>query len=185
MNQRITALERAFQLARSGQIDADAPLTVRQCWCRVRQYLGAGSGVVSAGFLKDAVNVSGPLTDYVSCADSGSVMHRRFCPQCGTQVFSEAEPRPQMAQSTVSRLFRAGTRQTRIAMKPPVPATTDSLQGLAATTPHARPMRGTKPRSRSRGDIAVIPSQAAIEYGPFGKIGAGGGADLDRVSWPC
>jgi hypothetical protein len=69
-------------------------------------------------------------------------------------------------------------------MKPPVPATTDSLQGLAATTPHARPMRGTKPRSRSRGDIAVIPSQAGIEYGPFGKIGAGGGADLDRVSWP-
>jgi hypothetical protein len=117
------------------EIDADAPLTVRQCWCRVCQYLGAGSGMVSAGFLKDAVNVSGPLTDYVSCADSGSVMHRRFCPQCGTQVFSEAEPRPQMAQSTVSRLFRAGTRRTRIAMKPPVPATTESLQDLAATTP--------------------------------------------------
>ena len=78
------------------EIDADEPLTVRQCWCRVCQYLGAGSGMVSAGFLKDAVTVSGPLTDYVSCADSGSVMHRRFCPQCGTQVFSEAEPRPHL-----------------------------------------------------------------------------------------
>ena len=78
------------------EIDADAPLTDRQCWCRVCQYLGACRGMVSAGFLKDAVNVSGPLTDYVSYADSGSVMHRRFRPQCGTQVFSEAEPRPHL-----------------------------------------------------------------------------------------
>ena len=78
------------------EIDAGAPLTVRQCWCRDCQYLGAGSGMVSAGFLKDAVIASGPLTDYVSRADSGSVMHRRFCPRCGTQVFSEAEPRPHL-----------------------------------------------------------------------------------------
>ncbi len=75
-------------------IEADAPLGVRQCWCRVCQYLGAGSGTVNAVFLKEAVTVSGPLTDYVRTADSGSVMHRRFCGQCGTPVFSEAEPRP-------------------------------------------------------------------------------------------
>ncbi len=75
-------------------IEADAPLGVRQCWCRVCQYLGAGSGTVNAVFAKDAVTVSGPLTDYVCTADSGSVMHRRFCAQCGTPVFSEAEPRP-------------------------------------------------------------------------------------------
>ncbi len=40
------------------------------------------------------MTVSGPLTDYVCTADSGSVMHRRFCARCGTPVFSEAEPRP-------------------------------------------------------------------------------------------
>ena len=76
------------------EIAADAPLGVRQCWCRVCQYLGAGSGTVNAIFAKDAVTVSGPLTDYVSRADSGSIMHRRFCAKCGTPVFSEAEPRP-------------------------------------------------------------------------------------------
>ena len=75
-------------------IEADAPLGVRQCWCRVCQYLGAGSGTVNAVFPKEAVTVSGPLTDYVRTADSGSVMHRRFCARCGTPVFSEAEPRP-------------------------------------------------------------------------------------------
>ena len=75
-------------------VAADEPLGVRQCWCRVCQYLGAGSGTVNVIFPKEAVTVSGPLTDYVSTADSGSVMHRRFCARCGTPVFSEAEPRP-------------------------------------------------------------------------------------------
>jgi hypothetical protein len=76
------------------EIDAEAPLGVRQCWCRVCQYLGAGSGTMNAIFAREAVKVSGPLIDYVSVADSGSVMHRRFCAQCGTPLFSEAEPRP-------------------------------------------------------------------------------------------
>ena len=75
------------------EIDAASALGVRQCWCRVCQYLGAGSGTTNAIFVKDAVKVSGPLTDYVSVADSGSVMHRRFCSRCGTPMFSEAEPR--------------------------------------------------------------------------------------------
>ncbi len=84
-------------------IAADAPLGVRQCWCRVCQYLGAGSGTVNVIFPKEAVTVSGPLTDYVCTADSGSVMHRRFCARCGTPVFSEAEPRPRHI------IVRAGT----------------------------------------------------------------------------
>lgn len=49
---------------------------------------------MGAMFLKDAVSVSGPLTDHVIRADSGSIMHRRFCTRCGTPVFSEAEQRP-------------------------------------------------------------------------------------------
>jgi hypothetical protein len=51
---------------------------------------------VSAAFPKDVVTVSGRLTDYMSRADSGSVMHRRFCSRCGTHIFSEAEPRPHL-----------------------------------------------------------------------------------------
>jgi len=77
------------------EIDAEAPLGARWCWCRVCQYLGTGTGAVGALFRKEDVVVSGPLTDYVSTADSGAIMHRRFCARCGTQVFSQAESRPQ------------------------------------------------------------------------------------------
>jgi hypothetical protein len=76
------------------EIAAGAPLLVRQCWCRVCQYLGAGNGTVNAVFPKESVTASGPLAEYVCTADSGSIMHRRFCSRCGTPVFSEAEPRP-------------------------------------------------------------------------------------------
>ena len=76
------------------EINAEAPLGARYCWCRVCQYLGAGTGAVGGLFRKKDVAVSGPLIDYVSKADSGATMHRRFCPGCGTQVFSEAEERP-------------------------------------------------------------------------------------------
>lgn len=51
---------------------------------------------MNAGFLKKDVAVSGALTDYVSTADSGSRMHRTFCPSCGTAMFSEADSRPHL-----------------------------------------------------------------------------------------
>ena len=86
------------------EIEADGPLWVRQCWCRVCQYLGAGSGTVNAMFPRDKVSVSGPLTDYVCQADSGSTMHRRFCAKCGTPIFTEAEPRPHLTAVRVGAL---------------------------------------------------------------------------------
>ena len=76
------------------QIAADAPLGARICWCRLCQYLSAGGGAVNAIFPKDAITVTGETAVYASVADSGSVMHRTFCPACGTPLFSEAEPRP-------------------------------------------------------------------------------------------
>ena len=73
-----------------------APITTRVCWCRVCQYLGAGSGTVNVCFSTPSVSIEGELADFRSVADSGSVMHRRFCPKCGTSMFSEAESRPHL-----------------------------------------------------------------------------------------
>lgn len=73
-----------------------APIVTRVCWCRVCQFLGAGSGTVNTCFPRDAVSIEGELHDYRSVADSGNVMHRRFCPRCGTPMFSEAESRPHL-----------------------------------------------------------------------------------------
>ncbi|HVO47953.1 MAG TPA: GFA family protein [Steroidobacteraceae bacterium] len=80
-----------------------APIVTRVCWCRLCQYLGAGSGTVNTCFPSNAMTIEGELADFSVTADSGNTMHRRFCPKCGTQMFSEAESRPHLI------FVRAGT----------------------------------------------------------------------------
>ena len=91
---------------------AAAPLATRVCWCRVCQYLAAGSGTVNSCFPSNAITVEGQLANYSLVADSGNVMHRRFCPKCGTQLFSEAEARPHLI------FVRSGTLDDREIAKP-------------------------------------------------------------------
>jgi hypothetical protein len=73
-----------------------APLATRMCWCRVCQYLGSGNATVNACFPRNSITIEGELRDYPLIAESGNHMHRRFCPVCGTQMFSEAESRPHL-----------------------------------------------------------------------------------------
>lgn len=79
------------------------PLVTRVCWCRVCQFIGAGSATVNCCFPSAALTVSGELSDYSRVADSGNVAHRRFCPVCGTHLFSASEARPHLV------FVRAGT----------------------------------------------------------------------------
>jgi hypothetical protein len=88
------------------------PSMVRACWCRVCQYFAAGGATVNAIFPKSAIAIEGETRDYVSVADSGAVMHRRFCPTCGTHLFSEAEPRPHLI------IIRVGTLDEPDAVRP-------------------------------------------------------------------
>ena len=89
-----------------------APIVTRMCWCRVCQYLAAGNASVNACFPSNAIHIEGQPADYRSIADSGNVMHRRFCSSCGTQMFSEAESRPHLI------FVRAGTLDDRELAKP-------------------------------------------------------------------
>src|SRR5580698_3987211 len=84
-----------------------APITARVCWCRLCQYLAAGNGTVNVCFPRPTFTFEGELSDYQSIADSGNVMHRRFCPTCGTPMFSESEARPHLI------FVRAGTLDNR------------------------------------------------------------------------
>jgi hypothetical protein len=93
---------------------ASDPVITRICWCRVCQYLGAGSGTVNVCFPTASFTVHGVTGDYRSIADSGNVMHRRFCAACGTQLFSEAEARPHLI------FVRAGTLDDPEIAKPAV-----------------------------------------------------------------
>ncbi len=81
-----------------------APIVTRVCWCRLCQYLGAGSSTVNACFPTAAMQIQGELQDYRSVSESGNVMHRRFCPTCGTPLFSEAEARPHLVFVRVGTL---------------------------------------------------------------------------------
>ena len=79
------------------------PITTRICWCRVCQYFATGNAAVSVCFPSAGMSIVGETRDFASVADSGNKMHRRFCPICGTHLFSEAEVRPHLI------FVRAGT----------------------------------------------------------------------------
>src|SRR2546421_4583319 len=94
----------------------EPPIVTRVCWCRECQYVGAGSGTVNAGFRTAAFSVSGKTNDYPSVADSGNHMHRRFCPVCGTPLFSEAESRPHLIFVRVGTFDDPGVAQPALTM---------------------------------------------------------------------
>jgi hypothetical protein len=125
------------------EIKADAPLGARYCWCRVCQYLGAGTGAVSTVFRAEDVAVSGPLADYMCQADSGSTMHRRFCAQCGTPVFSAADERPDVI------LVRAGTLDDPNLAKPAATIWTKSAPAWACFDPNLPQVEGQPPPPRA------------------------------------
>ena len=79
------------------------PLVMRACWCRLCQFIAAGSATINLAFPSDTFTTVGDLRDYPSTADSGHRMHRRFCPTCGVHMYSEAEERPHLI------IVRAGT----------------------------------------------------------------------------
>ncbi len=79
------------------------PITTRLCWCRVCQFIAAGNAAVGVCLPSAGMSVVGETRDFASVADSGNRMHRRFCPTCGTHLFSEAESRPHLV------FVRAGT----------------------------------------------------------------------------
>ena len=91
---------------------AAEPIVTRTCWCRLCQFIGAGSATVNATFPAAAITIEGELRDYACTADSGTPMHRRFCPACGTHLFSTAETRPHLI------IVRVGTMDDREAARP-------------------------------------------------------------------
>ena len=69
--------------------------------------------------------VSGELRDYRLTADSGNVAHRRFCPTCGTHLFSASEARPHLI------FVRAGTLDDPELARPSVTIWTSSAPSWA------------------------------------------------------
>jgi hypothetical protein len=93
MAQRVTG--RCFCGAVRFQFD-EPPIATRACWCRDCQYLSSGNASINAIFRAESFRMTGEVGEYLSTADSGNAMRRRFCPKCGTPLFSEALSRPHL-----------------------------------------------------------------------------------------
>ena len=92
------------------QITADAGPS-RICWCRDCQRISS-NGTVNVIFPSDAIKVSGEPAKYEKTADSGNTVTRRFCANCGTQMFSDSSGR------TGHTVVRVGTLDEPSAVKP-------------------------------------------------------------------
>jgi len=105
------------------------PITTRVCWCRLCQYFAAGNATVNVTFPSQSIVVTGETSDFPSIADSGNKMHRRFCPKCGTHLFSEAEVRPHLT------VVRAGTLDDPTVAKPEITIWTSQAPSWAQIDP--------------------------------------------------
>lgn len=87
------------------------PVAARICWCHDCQRIAA-NGTVNVVVPTDALEIQGALAEYVSAADSGNTIRRRFCPQCGSHVCANSSGRPQFT------VVRAGTLDDPSSIKP-------------------------------------------------------------------
>lgn len=116
-----------------------APLATRACWCRVCQYIGAGSGTVNAVFKRDAVTITGEMKEFLLTADSGNHMHRSFCPKCGTHLFNQAEERSGFI------VVRVGTMDDPEQGKPAMTIWTSAAPTWACIDPNLKQVEGQPP----------------------------------------
>ncbi len=87
------------------------PVVSRICWCRDCQRISS-NGTVNAIFPSLAIEITGSTSEYTSTAESGNQVRRRFCPNCGSQLFADSTGRPGL---TVVRL---GTIDNPSSIKP-------------------------------------------------------------------
>ena len=118
-------------LCKAVRFTSDKPaISARICWCRLCQYLGAGSGTVNAGFYADGFRYEGEVTWREDVADSGNKMRRAFCPSCGTPLFSVAESRPHLI------FARAGALDDPDSIEPVMTIWTSAAPHWAAFDPN-------------------------------------------------
>jgi len=87
------------------------PVVSRICWCRDCQRI-AGNGTANAMFPAGAIEVTGSISEFVSMADSGNYIQRRFCPLCGCHLFADSSGRPGLS------VVRIGTLDDPSSIKP-------------------------------------------------------------------
>jgi hypothetical protein len=79
------------------------PIVSRICWCRDCQHI-ASNGTVNALFPSASIEITGSTSEYISVANSGNQVRRRFCPKCGSHLFADNTGRPGMTVVRIGTL---------------------------------------------------------------------------------
>ena len=79
------------------------PAFVGVCHCKNCQKQTGTAFSVIVGIPKTALSVQGRVKTFHDTGDSGQVMDRNFCPECGSPIFSDAAVMPGVA------FIKAGT----------------------------------------------------------------------------
>jgi hypothetical protein len=72
-----------------------APINVRACHCRTCQKMSGGGFWARAMFRKDALSITGATRGF----PTSEALIRRFCPGCGSFIFTERLDQPIMGVS--------------------------------------------------------------------------------------
>jgi hypothetical protein len=102
---------------------ADAePAFVGVCHCKNCQ---KGTGTAFSAVVavpKPQLSVRGPIKEFSDRGDSGKTLYRRFCPECGSSLFDEAEAMPNVV------MILTGTLDDASWVKPQMEIYCDSAQ---------------------------------------------------------
>lgn len=83
---------------------SSAPVRMGQCHCdHCRRLTGTGHSS-NAFFVKDTVYIEGETSRYDSTADTGTIITRYFCPNCGSRLFGTSSANTSIISVTAGTL---------------------------------------------------------------------------------
>lgn len=88
------------------------PLFVGICHCKNCQKQSGAAYSVNVGVRDSALTLTGTLKTYVDHGDSGKEVLRRFCPECGSPLISDAAAYPGI------HIVKAGTFDDLSSLRP-------------------------------------------------------------------
>lgn len=110
---------------------------LRACHCRDCQKASGAGGAVNAMIPTSAFRITqGTPKRFTKVADSGRTLHRHFCGDCGSPLFSRREETPEMTS------VRVGTLDNAPAMRITQHIWTKSKRPWAYVDPQARQFPG-------------------------------------------
>ncbi|MCY1237655.1 Glutathione-dependent formaldehyde-activating enzyme [compost metagenome] len=82
---------------------SDAPVFSGKCYCKDCQRESGTGHSTAVAFTEEVISIEGATRNYAKSADSGGVVTRTFCPNCGSTLLVRSSNAPGMV------IARAGT----------------------------------------------------------------------------